>query len=291
MRTLALIVAFLLPAAAARAGWQRDMVCQGSCGGGCGACPTFRERGESAAERAAEREAEMRAEAEARARRLREARHRQNRATYQLRVAFTADQLSGVSKDIDSQLAHTETLAPSGDLLLSQSEPSPFPERILAGKVGGIKTPASALSTEALRRGGALLAAAASGGLSGEDRAYLAQQAALAMDGSPLAVVVPDTGAGAPSLDAEKTREQVAAAQELDAAKNETDAAVASRIKTEFELANVKSDLAAGRGDAAALAREKDRLSSAYQDAMKAEASAQTKEAAVAKKVTIIVEP
>lgn len=168
-----------------------------------------------------------------------------------------------------------QRLAPAGSRLLGQPQPSVYPAVTLASQVGGVQTPASRIPTEDLRRATEILqtagAALGQGEMSIEDQSYLANQAALAMEGAPLGVLVPE-GRRPGRAAVEKTRSFVAAAQALSQARARTDQATERRIRAAVALARVNSQHEAGEGNMEELNKRHDRLLATFNAAVQAEA-------------------
>lgn len=159
----------------------------------------------------------------------------------------------------------------------------------MARAVGSIRTPASAIPLENLRRAAAVLGAV-SAGLSDEDQAYLANQAADAMVGQALTVYVPPARAASPEQ-AEETRRFAAAAQSYAAQQLLADNATATRVAAAKALAQANVDAYMAQGDRTEKVDKRDALKKEYEASTVAEAKAKKTAKAAAKTVTYRVVP
>jgi len=172
------------------------------------------------------------------------------------------------------QIQSTIELRPrsDGSFGITPSDEQPF-GAILAARLSGKGTPASRIPTENLRRAAAVLAPVmesvrkgSAGNMSDEDMSFLAGQAALAMEGAPLSVVV--TGSTGKEEQARQVAQQ---AEYLEAAQEAAQQAHDERLRLETTLINVQRDLKAGKGDTKALIGERDELAASYKSALKTE--------------------
>lgn len=166
-------------------------------------------------------------------------------------------------------------LTPHSDLsfgIIPDSGMKPFGP-IMATSLGKIATPASRIPTENLRRAAAILEAFEPntiGSMSEEDMSYLANQAAQAMEGAPLSVVITYL----PQRREDDTRRMVQQAQEIETARAHAERATSERLQVEEQLISVQKDLQAGTGNSAALRTQQDKLLLSYKAAYNVETHA-----------------
>jgi len=143
------------------------------------------------------------------------------------------------------------------------------PAVTLTGALGTVRTPASGIPIENLQRAAALLREAA--GAKGEDAGFLAGQAALAMDGSPLEVEVRP---GAAEFTPEQVTELAGLQADTSRLTEKLDAAVATRQDSERTMTKLAAQLKEKDADKDALNQRLLEEYNRYQSAFRQEEAA-----------------
>ena len=159
---------------------------------------------------------------------------------YEKRQSIMDGELKDISRAIRAQLSNVPLGTGSPGSRIFGTTPV-SPREVLTGAIGSMITPASGVATEDLRRATIILSpviAMLKGGsdndLSPEDLAYLGSQAAEAMEGGAVNLVIPDS-TSVTQVATEDTRALTAASQELQQLHEAAEAATA-RSPSDFVL-------------------------------------------------------
>ena len=201
----------------------------------------------------------------------------------QERIAFVQSQVTRFSTKLEVHYpASSIELVPKGGNFFHYSPADAsgsFGRIIVAPLAVGIQ--ASQIPAESMTRATSILkpvlASLSSRGnsMSDEDLSFLSNQAALAMEGAPLAVTFSGAG-GVSSSEETETRGLVAQVQDIAAAQTALASATARRVHFEKELAEIQKKLTSGGVDPSVLGDQRENILGEYRTAFIREREKQT---------------